>query len=82
MQYNDRSDAALPVGQMVYLKRKKSRAARGYEFHRVKPGDDLYGISQQYGVRLKNLCRNNYLSPETQLNEGEKIYLRKKAPLF
>ena len=37
MQYNDRSDAALPVGQMVYLKRKKSRAARGYEFHRVKP---------------------------------------------
>lgn len=82
MQYNDRTDSNLPVGQMVFLKRKKSQAARGYEFHRVKAGDDLYGISQQYGVRLKNLCRNNYLSPDTQLHEGEKIYLRRKAPLF
>lgn len=79
---NDKDNAELVPGEMVYLKRKKTAAARGYEFHRVKAGDNLHSISQQYGVRLKNLCRNNYLSADTKLTEGEKIYLRKKAPLY
>lgn len=81
LQYNDKTDTNLVPGQIVYLKRKKSTAARGYEFHRVKAGDNLYDISQQYGVRLKNICRNNYVSADTELAEGEKIYLRRKAPL-
>lgn len=82
LQYNDKKDSELRPGQLVFLKRKKTSAARGYEFHRVKAGDNLYDISQQYGVRLKNICRNNYVSEDTQLTEGEKIYLRKKAPLL
>lgn len=82
LQYNDKTDTELRAGQIVYLKRKKPRAARGYEFHRVKAGDNLYDISQQYGVRLKNLCRNNYITADSPLTEGEKIYLRKKATLF
>lgn len=82
LQYNDKKDSNLKIGDLVYLKKKKSKAARGYEFHRVKAGDTLYDISQCYGVRLKNIIRYNYIDENTPLTEGEKIYLRKKADLF
>jgi len=82
LAYNDKTDDLLLVGDLVYLKKKKTRAARGYEFHRVKAGDTLYKIAQTYGVRLKNLQRYNYLDAGAPLTEGEKIYLRKKADLF
>lgn len=36
LQYNDKSSSTLDPGQLVFLKKKKSKAARGYEFHRVK----------------------------------------------
>lgn len=81
MAYNDKQDSALAVGQYVFLKRKKSRAARGYEFHRVKAGENLYLISQMYGVRLKSLLSFNYIHPDTPLEVGEKIYLRKRIRL-
>ncbi|MDE6452289.1 MAG: glucosaminidase domain-containing protein [Odoribacter sp.] len=82
LQYNDKTNTELKTGQLVYLKRKKAKAARGYEFHRVKAGDTLYDIAQKYGIRLKNLCNFNYLSPDSPLTEGEKIFLRKKAELL
>lgn len=79
LAYNDKKDTSLENGQYVYLKKKKSKAARGYEFHRVKKGDTLYLISQMYGVRLKNLVKYNYIDSDTPLVEGEKIYLRSNA---
>lgn len=81
MAYNDKQDALLAVGQYVFLKRKKIRAARGYEFHRVKAGENLYLISQMYGVRLKSLILFNYIKADTPLEAGEKIYLRKRMGL-
>lgn len=82
LQYNDLKSTDLKAGQLVFLKRKKTKAARGYEFHRVKKGDNIYDIAQKYGIRLKNLLNYNYLSADSPLTEGEKIYLRKKADLF
>ena len=82
MQYNDKSDLTVEKGQIVYLKNKKRKAARGYEFHRVKAGDTLYEISQMYGVRIKNLKKYNYMGEKSEPVEGEKIYLRNNAPLF
>lgn len=82
LSYNDKKDSSLKVGQLIFLKKKKTRAARGYEFHRVKAGDNLYDISQQYGVRLKNLINYNYLTTDSPLTEGEKIFLRKRADIL
>lgn len=79
LTYNDKKDSSLIPGQYVYLKRKKAKAARGYEFHRVKKGENLYLISQLYGVRLKSLVIFNYIDINTPLQEGEKIYLRSRA---
>lgn len=81
MAYNDKTDSSLAVGQYIFLKRKKIRAARRYEFHRVKAGENLYLISQMYGVRLKSLIAFNYINADTPLEAGEKIYLRKRAGL-
>lgn len=79
MAYNDKQDSSLAVGQYVFLKRKRLKAARGYDFHRVKAGENLYTISQMYGVRLKSLILFNYIHPDTPLEIGEKIYLRKRV---
>ena len=61
---------------------KTNRAELAKLLDVVKAGDTMYSISQQYGVRLKNLCRFNYLSADSPLTEGEKIYLRKQADLL
>lgn len=82
LQYNDRTSPDLKAGQVVYLERKKTKAARGYEFHRVKKGERPHDIAQKYGIRLKNLLRYNYLSADDPLMEGEKLFLRKKADLL
>ena len=79
MAYNDKENSSLAVGQHVFLKRKKLKAARGYDFHRVKAGENLYMISQMYGVRLKRLIQYNYIHPDSPLEIGEKIYLRKRV---
>ncbi len=81
MAYNDKQEPSLAIGQYVFLKRKKNKAARGYEFHRVKAGENLYLISQMYGVKLKSLITFNYINADTPLETGEKIYLRKRAGL-
>lgn len=79
LAYNDKTTPSLEAGQYVYLKNKKNKAARGYDFHRVKGGETLYQISQMYGVKLKNLVKYNYINTDTPLLEGEKIYLRTSA---
>lgn len=82
LAYNDRNDSSLKPGQTIYLKNKKTKAARGYEFHRVKAGDSLYEISQRYGVKLSSLVKYNYITENSKIVEGEKVYLRAKANIF
>lgn len=81
MAYNDKTNTSLTIGQYLFLKRKKSRAARGYDFHRVKEGENLYLISQMYGVKLKNVVIFNYITAGAPLEAGMKVYLRKQAEL-
>ena len=80
--YNEKANTSVTVGEYIFLKKKKNKAAQGYEFHRVKEGDSLYSISQRYGVSIKSLVKYNYIDASSVLSEGEKIYLRKKAPLL
>ncbi|WP_251620673.1 glucosaminidase domain-containing protein [Odoribacter lunatus] len=79
LAYNEKKDASLTKGEYVFLKHKRLRAAPGYDFHRVKAGENLYTISQTYGVRLKSLTYFNNTQATSPLKEGEKIYLRKRA---
>ena len=54
LQYNDKSSSTLDPGQLVFLKKKKSKAARGYEFHRVKAGDTMLKLN---GVEHGCVCK-------------------------
>jgi hypothetical protein len=60
LKYNDLAFAtSLKPGQIVYLERKRRKAAVAE--HKMAEGETLYGISQQYGIRLDVLSRRNHL---------------------
>jgi len=74
-EYNDLSKHdKLSAGQKVYLEKKKSKT--NYDIHVVGPGESLYSIAQDYGIRLKALCRLNHRSSGDIIEEGEKLKLR------
>jgi len=79
LRYNDLPKGyILQIDQQLYLHNKRNKAARGYNFHRVKEGDSLYGISQQYGVKLKRICKYNGIKKDYKVEVGERIWLRSK----
>ena len=61
-------------GEKVYLQPKKGKGSKPY--HIVKPGDSIWTISQQYGVRMKKIRKYNKLKKNQPLKPGQKIYLR------
>ena len=65
-----------PVGTLVFLERKKSRADKEHRTYVVKKGDSLWSISQQFGVRMKPLANRNNLSDENPLSVGMTLLLR------
>ncbi|RUT73587.1 glucosaminidase domain-containing protein [Ancylomarina longa] len=79
LRYNDLpKDYILQIDQILYLHNKRNKAARGYNFHRVKEGDNLYDISQKYGVKLKRICKYNGIKKDYKVEVGERIWLRNK----
>ena len=65
-KYNELpKDYVFKGGEIIYLKEKQKRAAKDYIVHVVRQGDSMYSISQQYGIRLKNLYKMNKMKPES-----------------
>jgi membrane-bound lytic murein transglycosylase D len=65
----------LISGDYYYLKKKKAKAS--VPQHVVKPGDNLWSISQQYGVQLRKLQKYNNTTNNI-VPEGSVIYLSSK----
>ncbi len=78
LKFNDKGRDDLKPGDLVYLKSKKSKAASGYPYCRVREGNTIYEISQRYGVKIASLIKYNSYTPQTRLVPGEKVYLRSK----
>ncbi len=77
LRYNDISVSdRIRAGEFYYLKRKKSRGPVSH--HVVIAGDDLWSVSQQYGVQLRRLERYNKVDRTDRLKEGMIIYLTNK----
>lgn len=72
--YNDlhKNDVLVP-GQIIYLEPKKRQSST--KSHTVKEYENLYSISQLYGIRLKFLVQYNSMKEMKQLRPGEKINL-------
>lgn len=68
----------LKEGEMVYLERKKSKGSVPH--HYVKPGETMRGISQLYGIRLKQLYKKNRMQQGTTPRTGQMLWLQEKKP--
>ena len=77
LEFNETtSEEDIEEGDIVFLDKKKSRYTGAQDFYRVKEGETLYGISQQFGVKLANLTKMNNKNLFTTLREGEKLRLK------
>lgn len=65
-------------GEIVWLKKKQTKAPREYKGYRyrVRSGESMYSIAQKYGIRLKNLYKMNNMSPYDDLKVGDVLRLR------
>jgi membrane-bound lytic murein transglycosylase D len=69
-------DISQPVvaGSVYYYKSKKGKASEHY--HTVLPGEDLWFISQKYGVKIHKLVQKNRLENEEDIKPGLVLWLR------
>ena len=59
-KYNDLyKDYALKVGDILYLESKNKKAGKEHIVHVFRAGESMHGVSQKYGIRLKNLYKLN-----------------------
>lgn len=65
----------LSEGQILYIAKKKRKS--GAEKHEVQAYENLYSISQLYGVRLKNLIKYNKLPKNYEVKKGDIVWLHK-----
>lgn len=82
LSYNDKNETSLKTGTTVFLKKKKNKAPKGYTFHKTRPGETLYMISQVYGIKLSKLLQYNYMEVGDIPQPGEMIALRGYTKLF
>ena len=77
-KYNDIKDKREPrPGERLYTKKKKSKAAKGSDFHTTQNGESLYSIAQDYGIRLMKLYElNPQYKSYTKLKVGDVVRLR------
>lgn len=78
-KYNERNkNDILHKGDIIYLKKKRKKAPKQYKKrpHIVQAGESMYGISQKYGIRLKNLYKMNGLDPDFKIYPGARLRVR------
>ena len=78
LRFNDLSEPVeLKAGDVVYLRPKKCRAARGSEKYVVgEDGETLRDIAQRFGVKLSAIRRMNRLKADFVPSEGDMLVLR------
>ncbi|MBA4849240.1 LysM peptidoglycan-binding domain-containing protein [Emticicia sp. BO119] len=77
--FNDMSDRdAIEEGQVYYLQRKLKKGP--IEKHQIQSGETMWGISQMFGIKLKNLLNLNRMRTSMPIQEGQIVYLQKKRP--
>ncbi len=63
----------LVAGERIYLQPKRSSYRGRKRWHEVQQGEDMYKISQIYGLRLDILYRRNAMEPGQEPLAGVKI---------
>ncbi len=80
LYYNDISGRKHPrAGELWYLKPKRSKAQEQY--HLVEEGEDLWSVSQKYGIKLIQLRKKNRIPKrQTTVKIGRVLWLKSTRP--
>jgi LysM repeat protein len=79
LKYNELdSGREIKPGMRIYLQPKRRKADVIHKHHIVQEGEDMYSISQEYGIKLKHLYRLNNMEPGTAPEVGQELSLRKR----
>ncbi len=73
-KYNERNRKEhLSAGDVIYLKKKRSKAEKTYKKrpHVVKPNESMYSIAQKYGIQIKSLYKKNKLPYDYEIKVGD-----------
>ena len=68
----------LKTGKIYYLRRKRNRAK--FYYHTVTKNEEMWEISQKYGLKLKKLYRKNRMESPQEPTEGRVLWLRHNRP--
>lgn len=76
-KFNDLPKSAiLAKGDVVYIEPKKSHWLGNVMQHKVLPGENLYSLSQSYGIRMKSLAQLNRLRKDADFGAGDTARLK------
>lgn len=79
-KYNDALDGKykdeLQPGDIVYIYPKKNKASRKNAYYNFKQGDDIWKVSQKYGVKLRSIFKHNGIAYGTKMTTTQRIELR------
>ena len=76
-KFNDvAKDAKLLKGDIVYIERKKTQWLGNVMQHKVLRDENLYSLSQSYGIRLKSLKKLNRMREGEDVKKGDIIRLK------
>ncbi len=77
VKYNDlHREYTLTNGDIIYLKAKNKKASKQYSVYVVRDGDSMHGISQAFGIRLKNLYKMNRKDGDYIPEIGDRLRVR------
>lgn len=79
LSFNEASkEMAIVPGTNIFLHKKAKKAEKKYAgfWHKIKKGESLYDISQQYGIRVKYIYKLNYKDADYIPIPGDIIRIR------
>ncbi|MGE0588017.1 MAG: LysM peptidoglycan-binding domain-containing protein [Cyclobacteriaceae bacterium] len=79
IRYNDISvDHVVRPGRHYFTDKKKKKAEEPY--HKVAEGEDLWSISQEYGIRLRKLKKYNRLAQADVVKPSTMLWMSTMKP--
>lgn len=80
-RYNDFKDTTvIRPGMILYLQPKRSRAEAGKDFHTIGSDENIYIVSQIYGIKLDALKKRNSIPEGMDPPAGTELWLRRDKP--
>ncbi|NOT74295.1 MAG: LysM peptidoglycan-binding domain-containing protein [Cyclobacteriaceae bacterium] len=79
LHYNDMEiDRPVKAGELYFLEKKKKKADE--ELYTLKAGEDIWLVSQRFGVQEKSILRFNKLEKGSRVSSGVTLYLNNRKP--